>query len=43
MDRGDKGKMDQDLVVEAKGKLSIGGITHRFLLALGFDEPEHTQ
>ena len=43
MDRGDKGKMDQDLVVEAEGKLSIGGITHRFLLALGSDDPERNQ
>ena len=43
MNGGDKGEMDDDLVVEAKGKLSIGGITHRFLLALGSDDPEHNQ
>ena len=35
--------MDDDLVVEAKGKVSIGGVTHRFLLALGSDDPEHNQ
>ena len=40
---GDKGEMDDDLVVEAKGKLTIGGVTHRFLLALGSDDPEHNQ
>ena len=35
--------MDDDLVVEAKGKLTIGGVTHRFLLAPGSDDPEHNQ
>ena len=37
---GDKGEMDDDLVVEAKSKLTIGGVTHRFLLALGSNDPE---
>ena len=40
---GDKGEMDDDLVVEAEGKLTIGGVTHCFLFALGFDDPEHNQ
>ena len=40
---GDKGEMDDDLVVEAKSKLTIGGVTHRFLLAPGSDDPEHNQ
>ena len=40
---GDKGEMDDDLVVEAKGKLTKGGVTHRFLLALGSDDPELNQ
>ena len=35
--------MDDDLIVEAEGKLSIAGVTHRFLLALGSDDPEHNQ
>ena len=35
--------MDDDLIVEAEGKLSITGVTHRFLLALGSDDPEHNQ
>ena len=35
--------MDDDLVVEAEGKLTVSGITHCFLLALGFDDPEHNQ
>ena len=43
MNGGDKGEMDNDLVVEAKSKLTIGGVTHRFLLALGSDDPEHNQ
>ena len=43
MNGGDKGEMDDDLVVEAKSKLTIGGVTHRFLLALGSDDPEHNQ
>ena len=41
MNGGDKGEMDDDLVVEAKSKLTIGGVTHRFLLALGSDDPEY--
>ena len=40
---GDKGEMGDDLVVEAKCELSIGGVTHRFLLALGSDDPERNQ
>ena len=35
--------MDDDLVVEAKSKLTIGGVTHRFLLALGSDDPDYNQ
>ena len=35
--------MDDNVVVEAEGKLAIGGVTHRLLLALGFDDPEHNQ
>ena len=43
VDGGDEGEMDDDLIVEAEGKLSIAGVTHRFLLALGSDDPEHNQ
>ena len=35
--------MYDDLIVEAEGKLAIGGVTHRLLLALGSDDPEHSQ
>ena len=35
--------MGDDIVVEAEGKLTIGGITHRFLLALGSDDPERNR
>ena len=37
---GDKWEMDNDFVVEADGELAVGGVTHRFLLALGFNDPE---
>ena len=40
---GDKGEMGDDIVVEAEGKLTIGGVTHCFLLALDFDDPEPTK
>ena len=43
VDGGDEGKMSNDLLVEAEGELGIGGVTHRLLLALGFDDPEHNQ
>ena len=43
VDGGDKGEMYDDLIVEAEGKRAIGGVTHRFLFALGFDDPEHIQ
>ena len=35
--------MYNDFIVEAEGKLAIGGVTHRLLLALGFDDPEDNQ
>ena len=35
--------MYNDFVVEAEGKLSVGGVTHRFLLALGSNDPEINQ
>ena len=35
--------MCKDLLEEAKGEIAIGGVTHRLLLALGFDDPEHNQ
>ena len=35
--------MYDGLLVEAEGKLIIGGITLRFLLGLGSDDPEHNQ
>ena len=40
---GDEGKMYNDFIIEAEGELAIGGVTHRLLLALGFDDPEHNQ
>ena len=43
VNRGDKGKMGDDIVVEAEGKLTIGGVTHCFLLALGSDDPERNR
>ena len=35
--------MDDDLIVEAEGELTIAGVTHLLLLALGSDDPEHSQ
>ena len=43
VDGGDEGKMYDDFLVEAESELAIGGVTHRLLLALGFDDPEHNQ
>ena len=43
VDGGDEGKMSNDLLEEAEGEFAIGGVTHRLLLALGFDDPEHNQ
>ena len=35
--------MYNDFVVEADGKLAIGGVTHLFHIALGSDDPEHNE
>jgi len=32
--------MYNDFIIEAEGELAIGGVTHRLLLALGFDDPD---